>query len=323
MSKIGKRNLYNKIVWGYQGGKLYRLKNIYLEHKIEIEEVIIFVQVDPPSIPNEVKEDVTVFKLEYGIGAQIFIKDKEGFDTIAKEYSGREHMLFRGFSANTHLSSRLFGKSLQMYEVGMINSFYQYANTYTSVNSLTNLLSNAQHYGLKTRLIDFSESYYVALYFAIGERKHSDGFEMLCFDYTDESVYSQIKESELKALIESRNRIKNLENNVRTFMKKNSHLEAYRMVDSDNPKDDKLYYIKPPFSNQRMMAQRGAFVVQTIDNNWENHILGRTMRITFSSELYEYAKRTVYNLGYNPYYMMPDLSGLCEAVNKEFQEDIE
>jgi hypothetical protein len=130
------------------------------------------------------------------------------------------------------------------YETEIINHFMKSAHLYlSSVPDKANKfdwLSVMQHYGAPTRILDFSFSPYVALFFALSEIK------------TEAAVYC-IKFREIMEI--DKEYYDNIENKYKKIM------EKQRVV-----KETLLLPFEPGFTNSRLQAQQGAFLIpNTLD----------------------------------------------------------
>jgi hypothetical protein len=250
------------------------------------------------------------------------IRDWEHFDDIVMELPYR-HWLFRGHSdANWTLKTslhRLFEDLSEMFktcrpgkvrnfgrdnhEKAMVSHFKANAHLYLKTlpsNSESNLewLSNMQHFGCPTRLLDATASAYIALYFAI-EIAHTDA-AVLAFNSYE---FSQMDEDALG--------------------------KDYRKSVLNNIKDSKAFIMpfEPKQTNERLVAQQGAFLVpsnnyETLDKIIENYksekplvkklIIPATMRL-------EGIKR-LRNMNITAASLFPGLDGFCRSLRDQAVE---
>ncbi len=80
--------------------------------------------------------------------------------------------VYRGYSKQDQLLPSLFrDKSFVDREIGLLSDFEKYGLQYFSVNSVIDFVSYGQHFGLPTRLLDFTYNPFVALFFALYKKK--------------------------------------------------------------------------------------------------------------------------------------------------------
>ena len=110
---------------------------------------------------------------------------------IRKDKSSLKKMVYRGMAdENWKLVSSIARKrNFEINEKEMIREFkYTNPNIFFGLGTNFEVLSYMQHYGLPTRLLDFTENPLVALYFACKEMKKSNGRIVCLYDYIDCSI---------------------------------------------------------------------------------------------------------------------------------------
>ena len=81
--------------------------------------------------------------------------------------------IYRGYSYDEEIYPNIIRiKDLSMYEEDFLTQFERYGLAYFSANNAMEFLSTAQHYGLPTRLVDFTYNPYIALFFALYNEKN-------------------------------------------------------------------------------------------------------------------------------------------------------
>ena len=145
-------------------------------------------------------------------------------------------------------------------EITILKEFERYYNAYATVNNFWEFLALAQHHGLKTRLIDFTENPYVALFFS------------LFFENGNEDEYAVYSLEEI-------NRVP-----IRLFESINDQIHFLQKIDPNLitvPEENEPFYVgaekyfekigyynheyilsvKPNRSSTRMIMQQGLFIV--------------------------------------------------------------
>ena len=73
--------------------------------------------------------------------------------------------IYRGYCNDNQLKAKLFRENNIDSEFDYLIEFEKYAPLFINLNNPTSLYVLAQHYGLPTRLIDFTYNPYIAIYF--------------------------------------------------------------------------------------------------------------------------------------------------------------
>ena len=183
-------------------------------------------------------------------------------------------------------------------------------------NSKLSWLSVMQHYGVPTRLIDFTESPYVALYFALESFNplDKDDFSIYAIDYTAvmDSSLEYIKGID-DDFIETRESIHGRQDEI---FDKVADRFAY----------DILWVTEPLEQNARMDRQFGTFLIsgnrgKTVESIIESSIYNecKIYKIIVSHSLYENVYALLRKVGINAKSIYGDLTGLAKAIKMELQ----
>lgn len=108
-----------------------------------------------------------------GTNTRTYHNEKQLIDFLHK-LSYDNKYIFRGYSLSEQIKPNLFRKNLVKYEIELLDRFERYGRSYYSVSNPIDFLSQGQHFGLPTRLLDFTHNPFVALYFALYTRKASN-----------------------------------------------------------------------------------------------------------------------------------------------------
>lgn len=209
--------------------------------------------------------------------------------------------VFRGYNTQDQMLPGLVRNRTSQYEKEYINKFLKYGSRFFKADSAIELLSNAQHYGLHTRLLDFTYNPLIALSFALYNRKTQQEKEAGDRDYyyiryTD--LNKQIYLSDIPKNVEFRfGGFINDSVNIKLFAKlialekvfmddsslekafmgdlsvstnrgeyveglKTYIIDEYNCEDIKNKIENKtLIFIDPNLSNDRVVMQQGLFMI--------------------------------------------------------------
>ena len=197
-------------------------------------------------------------------------------------------------------------------------------------------MSYAQHFGIPTRLLDFTHNPFIALSFALYDPKEkakdTDDFyyvryaklkENICLPYIEHvSIYGRVMKP-IDSLAEKA--CECIRNVKQTYeMKKPiDSLYTYKDValkNKDQEKYDKgaIMFVDPNLANHRIIMQQGLFMFSyTLDKEEHLKILEEhsdciMIHKTHRDELLSYLD----TLGYNKFCLMPDLNSICGAIKR-------
>ena len=98
------------------------------------------------------------------------------FDTFDKkepllecltELAGAGNLVFRGYNTQDQLLPSIIRKNMVDVESELLFQFERYGAQYINASNPVDFMSYAQHFGLPTRLLDFTYNPFVALYFSL------------------------------------------------------------------------------------------------------------------------------------------------------------
>lgn len=289
--------------------------------------------------------------------------NKEQLLDCLTELAGKGNYVFRGYNTQEQLIPNVVRKNMVDVENELLFQFERFGAQYISASNPIDFMSYAQHFGLSTRLLDFTYNPFVALYFALFTPKSNgnytnpddktyyyiryaatdqnivinhvpysnDGtfFEINSFAQrsvaligTVDMMFNKNVKNEPDILFENRSAIiqqffktiaihTNIEN-VNAFVQENESKVAGR----------KILFIDPSQSNQRLIMQQGLFMFPyTLDKNEHLNIIENNTRIIrIHKDLRESLLGYLDTIGINAFRIMPDLSSVCEAVERKVRD---
>lgn len=225
--------------------------------------------------------------------------------------------IFRGINSVDSFLPKAVREGLSFEkELSLLDMFEKYYGLYYSASDCWEFLALAQHCGLYTRLIDFTENPFVALFFSLynPKSKEEDQYQIVICDPVDPVVLRGFNVWE-KAKINERTGMLTLEYG-RTFT---DNLEiAFR--DFRNSTNDSLILLKTNYRSNRMLMQNGLFVVPRLATRESALSLMETQSnssiITVDETIRESCLEQLDKMGINEFSMMPDINSACLEINR-------
>lgn len=183
------------------------------------------------------------------------------------------------------------------------------AKGYMKLGKISNweILFSMQHHGLPTRLLDWTDSLNVALFFAV---KHFENFNRtekknLSLWVLDAMRLSEIVIGRRKLIIPSEN----------DSFGYDCFLEMNGKTPADFPSDVIAMY--PPKSNERLLVQGGMFTFHKKLEPLENIFPDLLLKIEIDKTQVASVKRHLYFNGVKESHLFPDLDGLAREIRAE------
>ena len=226
--------------------------------------------------------------------------------------------IYRGYCNDNQLKAKLFRENNIDNEFDYLIEFEKYAPLFTNLNNPTSLYVLAQHYGLPTRLIDFTYNPYIAIYFALNYFEKKESFRIIMIDKTClkdfcfSSTNCMVKDSTLCF-----NRIN--EFNLTSVIRKK--IECQEEVDKELP-----MLFTANYTNNRIYLQQGLFLITFSENNLTNIansdvINGFILNLKFTEEERKKALDYLDLLGINNFRLMYDLDSLSKFIKNKIQSN--
>jgi hypothetical protein len=231
-------------------------------------------------------------------------------DTVWKLESTLERSIGGSWSAD--LAAKFEEHSLNAFR----SKYHIYNQNEHTPSSKLSWLSVMQHYGVPTRLLDFTESPYVALYFALETYRPLSGTDLAVYAID----YTAIMEKSLEFI----------RRNDSQFIETRASVHNHRDVIFEEVVDrfsyDILWITEPLEVNARMDRQSGTFLLsgnreKTIESllNSSTYDGCHMVKYTISNKLYESVYALLRKMSINAKSIYGDLSGLAKAIRMELQ----
>lgn len=165
-------------------------------------------------------------------------------------------MLFRGMTNTSWelIPSIARSRNLEFKEKELIHEFkYRYPDIFMNLSTNFEKLSYMQHYGLPTRLLDFTENPMIALYFACNQMKKRNGRVLCLFEYI--TSYMDVYANILCDIACN----SSINEEIDLYTKK-YNISAYDFIHemyTGNP----YVLVRPPYWNERQKRQKSVFLI--------------------------------------------------------------
>lgn len=266
---------------------------------------------------------------------------------LSKKYA------FRGYGKQDQLYPNIIRDSdLTDKEHDLLKKFEKYGSHYFQANTAIDFMSYAQHFGLPTRLLDFTYNPFIALYFSLympknNNYKNSNDREFYYIRYLnldDNIVISEyplsndiynipltrtnslaVKSMQTIDSIETTFNNLNYNSNLNSIV--NSLVSGFKInsikIIKKKITNRRILLVDPNQSNQRIIMQQGLFMFPyTLDRNDHITIIqNNTKVIKISKKLRDELLIYLDTLGFNAFRLMPDLSSICTAVTQQVKND--
>lgn len=226
----------------------------------------------------------------------------------------------------------IFGKEIYKIEQNIDVSFTRKATVFLSNKRIENTAWNRyflkQHYGVKTRLLDWTENALFALFFALNNKDKNGKVWILSpgrLNKYSVSKLSNIDDEFLGILTCGKLKKKGLLVNENQELRTDELLRKYYRM--DYTEDEKMYplAIYPPHLDERMSAQQACFtlfgnIVKGLDpNDFPEKFLDC---VYIDADSKNKILKELRILGIFNYSMYPDLDGLGRTINYDENEDL-
>ena len=234
------------------------------------------------------------------------------YDSLKCEY------IYRGISKEEEIYPKILRENCVKKELDILGEFEHYFGIYTTATNFWEFISAAQHYGLMTRLIDFTSNPYVALFFSLHAEPGNDtSYKVYCLskgitqELSGNSFDGKFHINSEGHLIYSQPTNKNSFTSFFEYA-----LENLKEIPSKT-----IYTLQPNTSNNRLLMQQGLFVFPIVLSKKEiKEQFDRSSTILeIEAGLRGEVLQMLDRLGYNEFRLMPDLDNTSREINKKYR----
>ena len=258
------------------------------------------------------------------------------------ELAKHHEFVYRGYSKQEELLPGIIREGSKYNEKKLLTDLERYGGHYIHVISPIEFISCAQHFGLPTRLLDFTHNPFIALYFALYDKKETK------YNFEEDKQYYYLRYANIKNNLTVRTiPIEKLfsfreldlssiaEKTIQTIdwvelmmsssdKKLISDLEKVIVTDSTDEiiqnqlRDKVILFVDPNQSNERIIMQQGLFMLPYIidEESHLNILNSNTSLIKIHKNLRDDLLEYLDGLGFNAFRLMPDLASICKYLKK-------
>jgi len=242
--------------------------------------------------------------------------------------TSKKRYVYRGYNLERELYPKIIRDTdFSTKEYELLMRFEQHARSYGNITNETDFMLCAQHYGLPTRLLDFTFNPFTALFFALFEPK--DAVEKYAITGDEKTYYSlryaDINNVTLTTQLGYAPSIAQLSGEAPiTFsllaMQSVKKYEEFAEAQGIN----KFVMLHPHYTDIRISMQQGLFMVPyTLDKTKHIQLIeNNTVQIKIHKELRGSLLSYLNMLGFNTYRLMPDLASVCFAVKNDIEREM-
>ncbi len=237
---------------------------------------------------------------------------------------------FRGIE-----NKRFFSKKVKSIESNVDSEYYRKSFRYLRQNKVKNNSVNRyflmQHYGVQTRLLDWSENALISLYFAVSSNNDYDGKVWLLNPFelnniTFRNILGSTKDCRMITNFKITSKKKKLINKNGKFRMSEISRRYLLMDFSNDDLPQKSYFplaIYPPYLENRLQFQSGCFTIFGNEINGLAEIQNSEVlnNLIIDKNFKEKILKELAMLGISENTIYPELDGLGKSIRSKYSQE--
>lgn len=240
----------------------------------------------------------------------IQIDSLESFLNVVNSYLKNNEYIFRGISKEDEKYPKIIRENRAFSderEDRLLKEFEKYCGLYGGARDCWDFLALAQHHGLETRLIDFSNNPFVATFFSL----HNQSAAEYIVYVANKRDYKNVKQVDFSSF----NGVFYGNLSEMSFADRIRHNYSFLI------RGCATVVFEPNYANERVFAQKGLFLIppfidkEIIDTLYSKMPIKLVINKSIREEILDYLAQN----NFDEFHLMPDLSSACFEINNSIK----